>query len=765
MAQPIDLILSHLKDPQKTNKGYKAKCPNHDDKRASLTISEGDDGRVLLKCFAGCPTEEIVKAVGLKMKDLFPKKRGGRGKKPGKTSAHLHTSKEKAKTIKDSLCSTDSTPNAQVHRGCTLQQYAEVKKLPVYFLRGLGLSDITYQGNNAIKIPYYDETGNEIAVRVRTALEKTDNGDDRFKWKKGSKLCLYGLNRSYGERCRIVVEGESDCQTLWLHGFPALGIPGANNWKEDRDSLYFEGIDPIYVVLEPDAGGEAIKTWLRRSKIKDRVKIINLGGYKDPSELYLIDPIHFKKQFKAALDAAIPWVDFERVEAERIKSESWAKCRVIAESPSILDIFGAALLRCGVAGEERTAKILFLALVTRYLQRPVSIALKGPSSGGKSFLTESVLKFFPRSAYYALTSMSEHSLAYSEEPLKNRFLVIYEVAGLASDLASYMLRSLLSEGCIKYETVEKTKDGLKPKLIQREGPTGVIVTTTSVRLHPENETRLISITVSDTREQTRAVLKALAQKVEDEIDFTQWQAFHEWLDHAEHRVVIPYAEQLAEMIPPIAVRLRRDFTTVLNLIKSHAILHQVTRERDNEGKIVATHQDYAVVRELVKDLISDGVGATVPPTIRETVEAVKKITEGGKPPARVAQVANLLKIDRSSATRRIRTAVDKGYLLNTENQKGKPNQIVLGDSLPEEQEILPLPEKLGVCSCAAKKQGIGISSPPLPNDNDGYMVTDGRFDTLKDSLLEANRSNKGLVESGRESAGDRKETNLKEIII
>jgi hypothetical protein len=89
----------------------------------------------------------------------------------------------------------------------------------------------------------------------------------------------------------------------------------------------------------------------------------------------------------------------------------------------------------------------------------------------------------------------------------------------------------------------------------------------------------------------------------------------------------------------------------------------------------------------------------------------------------------------------------------------------LGDSLPEEQEILPLPEKLGVCSCAAKKQGIGISSPPLPNDNDGYMVTDGRFDTLKDSLLEANRSNKGLVESGRESAGDRKETNLKEIII
>jgi hypothetical protein len=728
MAQPIDLILSHLKDPQKTNKGYKAKCPNHHDKRASLTISEGDDGRVLLKCFAGCPTEEIVKAVGLKMKDLFPKKRGGRGNKPGKTSAQLHTSGEKAKAIKDSLCSTNNTPNAQVHRECTLQQYAEAKKLPVDFLRGLGLSDITYQANDALRIPYYNETGDEIAVRIRTALEKTENGDDRFKWKKGSKICLYGLNRSYRETSRIVVEGESDCQTLWLHGFPALGIPGADNWKEDRDTPHFEGIDPIYVVIEPDAGGEAVKSWLRRSRIKGRARLISFNGFKDPSELYLNDPSHFKERFKAGLDAAIPWVDFDRVEAERIKSESWAKCSVIAESPSILDIFGAALLRCGVAGEERTAKILFLALVTRYLQRPVSIALKGPSSGGKSFLAESVLKFFPPSAYYALTSMSERSLAYSEEPLRNRFLVIYEVAGLASDLASYMLRSLLSEGCIKHETVEKTRDGFKPKLIQREGPTGVIVTTTSVRLHPENETRLISITVSDTREQTRAVLKVLAQGVEDEIDFTQWQALHEWLDHTEHRVVIPYAEQLAEMIPPIDVRLRRDFTTVLHLITSHAILHQATREKDVKGRIIATLQDYAVVRELVKDLISDGVGATAQHTIRETVEAIKKITEGEKPPAHVAQVARLLNIDRSSATRRIKTAIEKGYLINIENQKGKPNRIVLGDPLPEEQEILPLPEKLGVCSCVVKNEGIDISSP-LPNNNDGYMVTDDRLDS------------------------------------
>jgi hypothetical protein len=182
------------------------------------------------------------------------------------------------------------------------------------------------------------------------------------------------------------------------------------------------------------------------------------------------------------------------------------------------------------------------------------------------------------------------------------------------------------------------------------------------------------------------------------------------------------------MIPPIDVRLRRDFTTVLHLITSHAILHQATREKDVKGRIIAILQDYAVIRELVKDLISDGVGATAQHTIRETVEAIKKITEGEKPPAHVAQVARLLNIDRSSATRRIKTAIEKGYLINIENQKGKPNRIVLGDPLPEEQEILPLPEKLGVCSCVVKNEGIDISSP-LPNNNDGYMVTDDRLDS------------------------------------
>jgi hypothetical protein len=59
--------------------GKSARCPAHDDRRASLSIAEGEDYRVLLTCFAGCKTEDVVKAAGLTMRDLFPANTSDRG--------------------------------------------------------------------------------------------------------------------------------------------------------------------------------------------------------------------------------------------------------------------------------------------------------------------------------------------------------------------------------------------------------------------------------------------------------------------------------------------------------------------------------------------------------------------------------------------------------------------------------------------------------------------------------------------------------------
>src|SRR4029450_527425 len=139
--------------------------------------------------------------------------------------------------------------------------------------------------------------------------------------------------------------------------------------------------------------------------------------------------------------------------------------------------------------------------------------------------------------------------------------------GISGEFATYLIRSLLSEGRVRYETVEKTSEGMKPRLIEREGPTGLIVTTTSVKLHPENETRLLSLTVTDTQDQTRAVMAAFGEEAGAGVpDLALWHALQVWLESAGHRVWIRYAKKLADLIPPVAIRLRRDFGALLNLV-------------------------------------------------------------------------------------------------------------------------------------------------------------------------------------------------------
>ena len=136
---------------------------------------------------------------------------------------------------------------------------------------------------------------------------------------------------------------------------------------------------------------------------------------------------------------------------------------------------------------------------------------------------------------------------------------------------------------------------------------------------------MLSVTVNDTAAQTARILADLASEREDVVDRGPWRELQTWLERGEHRVRLPFAKVLAELVPPAAVRLRRDFGALLSLVRAHAILHSFNRARDEAGRIVATFEDYEVVRELVADLIAEGVEATVSPTVRETVARVGEL--------------------------------------------------------------------------------------------------------------------------------------------
>ena len=157
-------------------------------------------------------------------------------------------------------------------------------------------------------------------------------------------------------------------------------------------------------------------------------------------------------------------------------------------------------------------------------------------------------------------------------------------------------------------------------------------------------------------------------------------------------MVVPYTEELAELVLAIAVRQRRDFGSLLTLICSHALLHRASRDHDQTGAIIATVADYATLRELVADVFAEGIEATVPTTVRETVDAVAALQ---KNEVSLGELAAKLALDKSVTSRRLRDATDRGYLVNLEIRRGRPARIVLGDPMPEVVKLLPEPTELG----------------------------------------------------------------------
>ncbi|WP_346705079.1 AAA family ATPase [uncultured Agathobaculum sp.] len=182
-------ILSRLHGVHGSGKQYTARCPAHDDHNASLSIGQGDDGKILLHCHAGCDVENILSALGLKKADLF----------------------NKPDAVQDF---------APVARSGTMQAASE-------------------------EDTYIYRDGNNIPVLRKVRVRRPDGGKsfywqylDGGQWKKGRNgqaAPLYRQSDLTGAHAVYLVEGEKDVKTLERNGLRAVSPPdGAKSkWREE----------------------------------------------------------------------------------------------------------------------------------------------------------------------------------------------------------------------------------------------------------------------------------------------------------------------------------------------------------------------------------------------------------------------------------------------------------------------------------------------------------------------------------------------------
>jgi hypothetical protein len=126
-------------------------------------------------------------------------------------------------------------------------------------------------------------------------------------------------------------------------------------------------------------------------------------------------PSHFRAAWEPVSRAAISWSEHDANQRAERRAEAASRCADLVNVPNILSRFAADLAQAGFAGSTREAKLLYLVVTSRLLERPISAAVKGPSSAGKSFVVKCVLEFFPKRAFITMTAMSPKALIYGKD--------------------------------------------------------------------------------------------------------------------------------------------------------------------------------------------------------------------------------------------------------------------------------------------------------------------------------------------------------------
>ena len=82
-------------------------------------------------------------------------------------------------------------------------------------------------------------------------------------------------------------------------------------------------------------------------------------------------------------------------------------------------------------------------------------------------------------------------------------------------------------------------------------------------------------------------MKQTSPPTAEEIE--QWREVEDWIrSGAPYNVVTPFADVVAGGAITTAIRMRRDFPSIMSLTEASAVLHKAQRETDAEGWIIAT---------------------------------------------------------------------------------------------------------------------------------------------------------------------------------
>lgn len=349
-------------------------------------------------------------------------------------------------------------------------------------------------------------------------------------------------------------------------------------------------------------------------------------------------------------------------------------------------------------GRDEVLLLIKLATISRRLRRGVSVIITGTSSVGKSELLNTVLKTVTHEDKCDFTRITPQYLLYTPNSLDHKIVTFFEIAG--ANETFHLLRTAISEGKLNLGTVQNDKkQGLhsEDKIKSSEGI--VLLTTFATgKVDHELDTRIIIVEITHDRQLAKEVLKLKACKVDtNDQDFKIWQIADHLIEPLD--VVIPYAKILAEHFPTHEERFMRDFDKLLTLIRSSALWHQYQREKDEDGHVIASEEDYRIVYSL-RELISQTVSSISQP-VKEFIEKINSLASTVDKFVNREKVKTELDVSETTVKRYVKAALEGEYI--EAEGRGKKQRLRVID-MPDTFSPLPNPDNIFALSSEPMSQ-------------------------------------------------------------
>lgn len=194
-------FLAHLPDARPCGNQFKARCPAHQDDSPSLYVREGEDGRILIKCHAGCAAGAIVSAMGLRLSDLMPPEPTERPRRTPSRIDQIYSYHDEAGTL--------LFQNIRFHPKRFSQRRPGEHRRWIWNVEGVR------------RVPY----------RLPDLLRAVRGGG----W------------------LIFIVEGEKDADNLWRAGLPATtNAAGAGKWGPPETEALAALPGPVTYIILPD---------------------------------------------------------------------------------------------------------------------------------------------------------------------------------------------------------------------------------------------------------------------------------------------------------------------------------------------------------------------------------------------------------------------------------------------------------------------------------------------------------------------------------